>query len=361
MKKAILSIFALLFVIPVFACTSVIVSGKKSASGRPVMYKHRDTGTLDNFIGWYKGEKYTFIGLVNTKSGGGEVWTGTNSAGFSIMNTATYDLKDDDIPEDQMDREGIVMYKALSVCQTIVDFENLLNTLPRPMGVEANFGVIDAFGGAAYYEVNNHSWVKFDVNDPKVAPLGYLVVTNFTQTGRPEDRKGVDRYEKGYEIMATLEDKDEGLFCDHTFLLNKFSRNGSPILRKITSATIAIEGVRPGDDPMKTVMWTTCGYPTAAICVPLMVLDENTVPSYLLPDENEHCVICDNAMKIKEAKKKALKACRKTERYINSKFYNLYLKWVAGEMNFETFKTRYKDYLGKVYDRYTRNFDEYLR
>ena len=144
-------------------------------------------------------------------------------------------------------------YKALSVCRTVADFENLLNTLPRPMGVEANFGVIDAFGGAAYYEVNNHSWVKFDVNDPQVAPLGYLVVTNFTQIGRPEDRKGVDRYEKGYEIMATLEDKDEGFFCDHTFLLNKFSRNGSPILRKITSATIAIEGVKPGDDPMKTV------------------------------------------------------------------------------------------------------------
>ena len=190
MKKALLSIFAILFVVPVFACTSVIVSGKKSASGRPVMYKHRDTGHLDNYIGWYKGEKYTFIGLVNSNVKDGEVWTGTNSAGFSIMNTATYDLKDDDVPEDQMDREGIVMYKALSVCQTLADFENLLNTLPRPMGVEANFGVIDAFGGAAYYEVNNHSWVKFDVNDPQVAPLGYLVVTCLHPSGLPAFRSG---------------------------------------------------------------------------------------------------------------------------------------------------------------------------
>ena len=205
MKKFILSLLAVLVAVPVFACTSVIVSGKKSASGRPVMYKHRDTGTLDNYIGRYKGELYTFIGLVNTKSGGGEVWTGTNSAGFSIMNTATYDLKDDDVPEDQMDREGILMYKALGTCKTLADFENLLNTHPRPMGVEANFGVIDAFGGAAYYEVNNHSWVKFDVNDDSVAPLGYLVVTNFTQTGRPEDRKGVDRYEKAKKIMAGLQ------------------------------------------------------------------------------------------------------------------------------------------------------------
>lgn len=360
MKKTILSIIAILFVIPVFACTSVIVSGKKSASGRPVMYKHRDTGTLDNYIGWYKGEKYTFIGLVNTGVKDGEVWTGTNSAGFSIMNTATYDLKDDNVPDDQMDKEGIVMYKALSVCQTLADFENLLNTLPRPMGVEANFGVIDAFGGAAYYEVNNHSWVKFDVNNPEVAPLGYLVVTNFTQTGRPEDRKGVDRYEKGYKIMSTLKEKNVGLFCDHKFLLNNISRKGKPILRDITSATIAIEGVKPGDDPAKTVMWTTCGYPTSAICVPLMVLDDNYIPFYLSPDADGHCTICDNALKIKNNEKNASGTCRKIEKYINSKFNNLYLKWVAGEMSFDTFKEKYKVFLNKVYDVYNKKFNKYL-
>ncbi|MDY6278206.1 MAG: hypothetical protein SPL35_07315 [Bacteroidales bacterium] len=361
MKKFILSLLAVLVAVPVFACTSVIVSGKKSASGRPVMYKHRDTGTLDNYIGRYKGELYTFIGLVNTKSGGGEVWTGTNSAGFSIMNTATYDLKDDDVPEDQMDREGILMYKALGTCKTLADFENLLNTHPRPMGVEANFGVIDAFGGAAYYEVNNHSWVKFDVNDDSVAPLGYLVVTNFTQTGRPEDRKGVDRYEKAKKIMAGLQDNpDKALFCDHKFLINNFSRKGGPILRNITSSTIAIEGVRAGDNPLKTVMWTACGYPTAAICVPLMVLDDDFIPSYLSPDADEHCVMCDNALKIKEKSLDARKACRKTEKYINKKFTSLYRRWVAGEMSFEKFKADYKVLLDKIYNKYEENFAKYL-
>ena len=112
---------------------------------------------------------------------------------------------------------------------------------------------------------------------------------------------------------------------------------------------------------MKTVMWTTCGYPTTAVCVPLMVLDDNFIPSYLSPDADGHCVICDNAMKIKEAKMKALKACRKTEKFINFRFYNLYLKWIAGEMSFETFKVHYKEFLNKVYDRYTRDFDDYLR
>ena len=361
MKKIILSILVFLMSVPVFACTSVIVSGKKSPSGRPVMYKHRDTGHLDNFIGRYQGEKYTFIGLVNAGASA-EVWSGTNSAGFCIINTATYDLKDDNVPDEQMDQEGVLMYKALGVCKDLADFENLLNTLPRPMGVEANFGVIDAYGGAAYYEVNNHSWVKFDVNDDKVAPLGYLVVTNFTQTGRPEDRKGVDRYEKGYEIMSTLkEDDTRGLFCDHRFLVNKFSRNGKPILRNITSSTIAFEGVKAGDDPIKTVMWTVCGYPTTTIYVPLMVLDDNFIPAYLDDGAKDgHSQMCDRGLMFKEKKINASKTCRQVEKFIDRKFTTLYRKWLCSEITFDTFKREYRKLLYDIYLKYEKDFDEIL-
>lgn len=81
-----------------FCCTSVIISGGVRADGRPVMLKHRDTGELNNRMEWFQGPGYSFIGLVNSPSRGGEVWSGVNSAGFCIMNTATYDLKDDDVP-----------------------------------------------------------------------------------------------------------------------------------------------------------------------------------------------------------------------------------------------------------------------
>ena len=87
------------------------------------------------------------------------------------------------------------MYRALEICANLADFEVFLDTLTRPMGVEANFGVIDALGGAAYYEVNNHSWVKIDVNDPSVAPGGYLVYTNFSYTGRINEGMGYMRYQ----------------------------------------------------------------------------------------------------------------------------------------------------------------------
>ena len=109
-----------------FCCTSVIISGNARADGRPIMLKHRDTGELNNRMQWFQGPVYNFIGLVNSSSKGGEVWSGHNSAGFCIMNTATYDLKDDDVPASQMDKEGILMFKALGQCSDLADFERLL-------------------------------------------------------------------------------------------------------------------------------------------------------------------------------------------------------------------------------------------
>ena len=67
------------------ACTAVIISGKKTADGRPLMWKNRDTDCLDNSVRHFKGEKYSFVGLVNSDSPGGEVWIGANTAGFSMV------------------------------------------------------------------------------------------------------------------------------------------------------------------------------------------------------------------------------------------------------------------------------------
>ena len=164
----------LLIGIPSFACTSCIISGKYTKDGKAVMFKHRDSSCQDVAVEYFQGEKYRMMCLVNADwrtnplakvpAGTPEAWAGENETGFAIMNTATYDLKDDDIPADMMDREGILMYRALEICETLEDFEHFLDTLSRPMYVEANFGVIDNKGGAAYYEVNNYKWVKFDVN-----------------------------------------------------------------------------------------------------------------------------------------------------------------------------------------------------
>ncbi len=249
MKKILFMLLLVLGAVPALACTSVIISGKVRADGKPVMMKHRDSSCQGNEIQWFQGEKYSFIGLVNTgEPFNKEVWAGTNSAGFSIMNTATYDLKEDDIPAKDMDREGFLMYRALEICETVEDFEHFIDTLSKPMGVEANFGVIDAKGDAVYYEMDN--WrirARYDVNEE---PSGYRVVTNFTWSGRPTDRKGVDRYEKACKLLkeTTVPIADWG----HDFLINTISRSGAPILRPITTASIVFEN---------NVMWAALGRP----------------------------------------------------------------------------------------------------
>lgn len=299
------------------ACTSVIVSGRARPDGRPVMFKHRDTRNLNNAIARFQGGKYAFIGLVNAdwrekvgvKGDWPEVWAGVNEAGFCIMNTATYDFKDDDVPDSLMDREGLVMYRALEICSSMAEFEYYLDTLARPRGIEANFGVIDAYGGAAYFEVNNDRTVKFDVN---ADPEQWRVVTNFTQSGRKEDRKGVDRYDLTRAIMP------EGESCgwDHSWLIANISRKGRPVLRDITASVVVFEGVPAGDDPSDAVMWACVGFPTAAPLVPLKVWDKDLTPAWLqaLPTSE----ICDKALEMKEQDRVA--QCLSVERLLDREF-----------------------------------------
>lgn len=311
---------------PCDACTSVIVSGKASPDGRPVMFKHRDAKAHpDNAVARFQGEKYAFIALVNgdwqdkvgIKGSWPEAWAGVNDAGFCIMNTATYDLKSDDVPAEQMDREGLVMYRALEICSSVREFEHFLDTLSRPRGVEANFGVIDAHGGAAYYEVDNWDYLKWDVN---ADPEGWRVVTNFTQSGRMEDRKGVDRYQRTIQNMSMpgfYTADDAVLKWKHSWMLNRISREGRPVLRDVTTSAVVFEGVRDGEDPALTVMWGCIGYPTAAPYIPLKVWSKDLVPDILRGPGA--APVCVRALQLKE-EGGALGACRRLEEYIDTHF-----------------------------------------
>lgn len=291
--RILVSLISILVCSRAFCCTSVIISGKARADGRPVMLKHRDAGELNNRMQWFKGNEYSFIGLVNSSSKGGEVWAGTNSAGFSIMNTATYDLKDDDVPASAMDQEGRLMHEALGQCRTVADFERFLDSLPKPWGVETNFGVIDSDGGAAYYEVDNWSWRKFEVCDE---PGGLMVVTNFTRSGRVRDRKGVDRFEEATRILAGMDISTIG----HKEIFNAVSRSGKPILRESTSASIVFEGVPAGEDPSSTVMWTILGSPANCVYVPLKVFGRDLVPSYMKSGNGfDNSLICGYSLVMK--------------------------------------------------------------
>lgn len=382
-----------------FACTSVIVSAKVTANRCPIMIKNRDTGEMNNRIEYFKGPVYSFIGLVNSPyNGKGEVWSGTNSAGFSIMNTASYNIKGEDgVSYSEMDKEGEVMYKALGVCRNLADFEYFLDTLSKPYLVESNFGVIDAEGGAAYYEVNNYKWIKFDVNEEKE---GYRVVTNFSESGRPEDYQGWERYLTASDFMKNLPKNREGKYnIDHSTLFNGLSRSYSHKLlgienlknvkyavdqdfipRKSTSASVVIEGVQPGEDPKYTVMWTVLGYPACSVAIPIMTWDCDIIPYYMKKSvDSNNSLLCDKALQIKnnyvfdlkisngnrylnaENVYKLIECSEKAEKAINSDFNILLCRLREGRVKEEDFKESYYKATDSYFRKYLSAFASYLK
>ncbi len=73
---------------------------------------------------------------------------------------------------------GRIIYRALEVCATVEDFCHFLDTISKPSLIEANFGVIDAQGAAAMFEVDYYKYTMYDANNPKDAPYGYIARTN---------------------------------------------------------------------------------------------------------------------------------------------------------------------------------------
>ncbi len=253
---------------------------------------------------------------------GNEVWIGMNSAGFAIMNTASYNLNTNDTTQAK-DKEGFVIKLALQQCATVDDFETLLKKLRKPYGVEANFGVIDAKGNGAYFETSNYGYTKIDVNDPTVAPMGYLIRTNYSFSGVPDEGQGYIRYETAkkifYNASATgklglsflVHDAPRCLYHSLTETdLNRMD-NGNPntsqfvgfadyIPRSSTAASVVIQGVKKGEKPEFTTMWTTLGFPLCSVVYPVWFNHSHRLPSLLQAGTNGHAPLCDKALVLKK-------------------------------------------------------------
>ncbi len=340
MKKQVLILaFLLAGALGALACTSAIISGSKTASGRPLLWKHRDTGCPDNRVELIKAHDncYEFVAIFDaTDPCDTAAWTGFNETGFAIMNTASYNLNNDDIPESQMDREGVVMKLALEHCATVDDFEQLLLSLPMPLGVEANFGVIDAQGHGAYFETGNYSFKRFNLED---APNGVLTRTNYSYSGRPDEGMGYVRETSEKYLLAphiAAADFTPALFTEeisrtfyHSLLGKDFTHSGDEwivdqdfIPRRLSTASIVIEGVAPGESPALTTMWIALGYPPCAETFAARLGAAGGVPVELngtTPDN--HSPQCDI---VKERKAQVFSIERGNgQHYLNlSKLYN---------------------------------------
>lgn len=307
------------------ACTSAIIGAELNPSGRPILWKHRDTSNTDNKVEYVpaSGDGHAYVALFNAADRGlKEAWMGMNDVGFAVMNTASYNIMDDKVPAKNMDKEGFVMTRALKYCKSVDDFAMLLDTLPRPMGVEANFGVIDASGNGAFFETNNHSYKRYDLSDAK---NHILVRTNYSHSGRPGEGYGFVReanancllapYMMDGRITPELLTEEvsrtfyhDGRRQDYTMSGNSRLLDEDFIPRYKSTATVAIEGmkptsldsVNPGDITDEYIMWTGLGYPPVAEIRAVRCSPDGVEEELRGSSQNGHSVLADEAKAMRD-------------------------------------------------------------
>jgi hypothetical protein len=157
------------------ACTTGVISGKATVDGRPLLWKNRDAPNRNNQVVHLTDGQYAATAVVNAGQRTA-AWMGVNEVGFCIENSLSRDLSEKNA---KGPGNGPFMLRALQSCATAQEFERLLTATNGRRSTNANFGVIDASGGAVIFETSASSFKKFDANDPAVAPKGYVVRSNF--------------------------------------------------------------------------------------------------------------------------------------------------------------------------------------
>lgn len=322
MKKTFTLIISLFIVNTLISCTTAVISGKYTNDGRPLIWKLRDSHSLENKMMYFNDGRYDYIGLVNSEDiTGKEIWAGANSKGFSIMNSASYNVNLKDTTS-KKDCEGYFMKLALQNCATLEDLENLLDTISKPRGLATHFGVIDARGGAAIYEVNNYTYTKFDANNSEEAPNGYIIRTNFSFTGEKDTGYGFIRYQTAKELFHQADSmgqlnyktiiKDFSRCLKHS-LTNKdfrkeyekipegknFINSGDLITRNSSASAIIIQGVKNEEPGDLTTIWSIVGYPNTCVALPLWVRGGKNLPPILMADKSGFSPLNKKALELK--------------------------------------------------------------
>lgn len=309
MKRIVMTLSVLMSIFVVSeACTSAIVSARLTKSGRAIVWKNRDTGVEDNFIAQsVSPEGMKYVGLYNAgDSLLRDAWAGFNEAGFVIMNTASYNLAPD--TASFVDQEGYVMRRALSTCRTLADFEALLDTIAKPIGIQANFGVMDAEGNGAYYEADDFRFTKFDLSE---SDEGFIVRTNYSHSGVVDGGYGYIREQNALSLLRPNIDRRDvapSTFTDglsrsfyHSLLGKDMSQQGEKwivdqdfIPRYTSTASVAFELPAKGEPASAVVMWVALGYPP---CSWTKAVTIDNVPPELTPDAATwHSPFCDEVV-----------------------------------------------------------------
>ena len=258
------------------ACTLGVASGTATEDGRPLLWKTRDYEVKPNIIYYSQTDTISFISNITPEYGYDRSWYGVNEKGFAIANTFI-----PEIPKgDKGMGNGQFMHEALKSCTTIKDFISLLNqTNKLGRKTQATFGVIDAQGGAAIFEVMADSYQLFDANDKSVAPNGYIIRTNFTEGAG--GNRGIERFNRSSQFiysfhqgdslgvntilkyqMRDLNQTNTNIISGNYFLCN------NNICRYASISATVIQGVKDKEPAYLTTMWSMLGNSFTSVATP---------------------------------------------------------------------------------------------
>lgn len=280
----------LLYAIPSVAigCTSAIVAADLTRDGHMLLWKHRDTSAEQNVVARIAPTDSTmaYVALFNAADTcRREAWIGMNEAGLAVMNTASYNLAPDTAR--LRDREGIIMSRALQRCHTVEDFRLMLDSLPRPMGIQANFGVIDATGAGVCFEAWDNGYREFDIAGSDTP--GLIVRTNYSTSGAKDSGFGYIREANALTLLKPHIDRRDmtaATFTEelsrsfyHSLARRDFMDSDDEYIvdqdfipRYSSTASVVIEAIpSPDGDGSRYVMWCALGYPPCTHVLPATI------------------------------------------------------------------------------------------
>ena len=300
------------------ACTTGIVSGKYTADGRPLLFKQRDSEQADNVYVYSNSGKYAYIGVVpiGDKENRRVVY-GHNEKGLAIMNSNSYNLEG---PIQGKATKHNLIRLGLEGCATVDEFETMLRKL-APFAYGSNYGCLDATGACVYLECGCEGVKRYDADDPKVAPHGYIVRSNFGMSGDLKKGKGYPRYVVACELFEQAA-REKRLDWRTLFSFSRSLRHGWThmdlndwmpecessdcmmpfrdfIPRYITGSAVVYQGVKRGESPMLTTAWVSIAHPLTTVCIPLWFGQNHQMPACVQRRAGGDCLLVNwgNALK----------------------------------------------------------------
>ena len=289
-------------------CTIGVFSPDITNDGRPLLWKNRDVSNADQryiYFGSYERDgiaTFPFIGNVYRSDTTG-VYMGINAAGFAIANANSYNL------EDSLYNQGItyggLMRIALETCETLEDFETLLDSTDA-IGREScwNLAVFDTDNKCAMYECANYSYVKFTPYDFDGQLGGYVIRANYSLSGGnvfegrgrfkqavtiTENRLSEEPIDADF-ILKNLARDLRNVFDDPYPMPYEGSQEGGPpgyifnfgitIANYYTSSAVVIRGAASGEDRSLATTFAVLGSPSISVAYPLWV-KSGSVPMFL--------------------------------------------------------------------------------